>query len=261
MKRHTEFKYLLCESLTGSLTPEEQDRLARHLSHCSECAALLRDLEAMPPLERPDGAPDLQRSPEYWDSFPSMVEARIRRRRQEPTFVDSLRDAFSVLTRPRAIGAVSGAFALLLIGFFLWQRPASVGEKPPGQSVAQAPTAHPTQPVRMDRYLQRSKTLLVGLNNLPDTKGMPIDLDAERNVSRELVREARELKQQPMDTRAARLIEDLEKIQIAVANMNARRVRPDLEVVRSGIREQNLLFKVRMAEALYRAQPSGQAQH
>ena len=44
---------------------------------------------------------------------------------------------------------------------------------------------------------------------------------------------------------------DLEKILIELANIEEHRDLPNVEIVRGGIRQENLLFKIRMAEAMY----------
>ena len=71
----------------------------------------------------------------------------------------------------------------------------------------------------MQKYLRKSRTLLVGVANMKVPEDQPADLHAEQQISRELVSEARALRQEPLDLHSARLINDLEKIQIELANM------------------------------------------
>jgi hypothetical protein len=104
---------------------------------------------------------------------------------------------------------------------------------------------------RMSGYLRRSKTLLVGLTNMKPAPTGSVDLSTERKMSRELVQEARFLKQLPLDDRSVRLLSDLEKIQIELANLDASYNAPEVELIRHGIRRENLLFKVRVSETLY----------
>ena len=77
------------------------------------------------------------------------------------------------------------------------------------------------------------------------------DLQAEREASRELVNEARALREEALDVNSARLINDLEKIQIELANMTPDDASPGVAMLRQGIESKNLLFKLRIAETLY----------
>jgi len=250
MRRHSELRKLLYEYLKDELNAAERARVEEHLTRCTSCSALVKNLSAVAPLLRTEPTPDLERPEAYWDGFPARIEARIMRRVSRPTGRTLLHDALSVLARPRAFAAASIAFVLVLSGFLVWQRYLSLQKEQEPASVQQAAETPPPA-ARIDRYLQRSKVLLVGINNMPEDDA-PLDLSAERKASQELVHEARELKRQPLDPRASRLISDLEKIQLTMANMDAREPGPELKLVRHGIRQQNLLFKVRMAEALYR---------
>jgi len=78
-----------------------------------------------------------------------------------------------------------------------------------------------------------------------------VDLSSERKVSRDLIEEARYLQSQPLDRRSERLIGDMEKILIELANMKEQNELPNVEMIRGGIHQENLLFKIRMAESLY----------
>jgi hypothetical protein len=93
--------------------------------------------------------------------------------------------------------------------------------------------------------------LFVGLTNMKLHDDENIDLSAERKVSRQLIHEARYLKTQPIDERSAQLIGDLEKILIELANMKEENDISNVEIIRGGIHQENLLFKIRMAESLY----------
>jgi hypothetical protein len=59
------------------------------------------------------------------------------------------------------------------------------------------------------------------------------------------------LRQLPLDDRSVRLLSDLQKIQIELANLDASYSAPEVELIRHGIRRENLLFKVRVSETLY----------
>ena len=97
--------------------------------------------------------------------------------------------------------------------------------------------------------MKKSRVLLVGVSNMRTDGESPIDLSIERRQSRELVHVSRDLKTHALDARSAKLVGDLEKILIELANSDEKHDVPDVEIIRSGIRHNNLLFKIRMTES------------
>ncbi len=102
---------------------------------------------------------------------------------------------------------------------------------------------------RMSEYLRKSRTLFVGIVNMKTDPSSPLDLSAEQQLSRSLVHEARYLKQRMLGSRSAKLVNDMEKILIELANLESANDLPNVELIRGGIAQENLLFKIRMAEA------------
>jgi hypothetical protein len=78
-----------------------------------------------------------------------------------------------------------------------------------------------------------------------------VDLSVEQRASRELVREARYLKQRPLEPRVDELVDAMSRILIELANISKDKQIPNMEIVRSGIHQENLLFKIRMAETVF----------
>jgi hypothetical protein len=97
-------------------------------------------------------------------------------------------------------------------------------------------------------YFERSRTLLIGVANIPAADGDKIDLSVERTAARGLVRQARYLGDKPLDSRSQELIRELERVLIELANMEEQADVPEVEMIRTGMHQQNLLFKIRMAE-------------
>ena len=83
------------------------------------------------------------------------------------------------------------------------------------------------------------------------TQGRPLDLSDEQSLSRQLIHEGRYLRQQPLTTRSVKLIDDLDRVFVELSNAGSRPPVPQFDVIRGGIRRENLLFKVRMAEGSF----------
>jgi hypothetical protein len=248
MMGHAKVRNALYEYVRNELPQSEREKVALHIGTCARCA---RDLERIATvialLQTSDMLPSDERSPEFWNDFVSGIEKRIaRKERANPLWRhirDEVREFLFFRRRPVTVGLA--AVAMLIAAFIIWRQPQS-----PEQAGSTENTVTPVQQSqeRMNQYLRRSKALLVGLENMKTEPGHPLDLTAERKASRALVDEARFLKQQPLDMRSARLMNDVDKILIELANTDETRSSPRVEMIRGGIRQENLLFKIRMAE-------------
>src|SRR5262249_20588930 len=119
---------------------------------------------------------------------------------------------------------------------------------------------------RAQQFLDRSEVLILGLvHNDPQSD---TDLTHPKQVSRDLIHEARLLKTQLNshdERKLRRLVSDLELILVQIANMKAENDIPEIELVRSGIDRKAILFQInleqmRMAGASNRVQkPSSSA--
>jgi len=256
--KHSRAKSLLYEYVRGELPAQEMAGIEDHLVSCRRCAREAVELRAAVNLTVGgiSRASD-QRSPEYWNNFAVSVERRIQspgpRRTPRPVNLLDAIAAFFTL-RPRAIGVLGSGLAVVVLALVLF-RMFHVG---PEQREQPGEAAHivkePAQAIpvddRMGDYLRKSKVLLVGIAHMNANEDQPIDLSRESEVSRELLNHARYFKNQPLDIRSARLIDDLQKILVELANIKERNGLPNVDIIRSGIHRQNLLFKIRMAEAL-----------
>jgi hypothetical protein len=170
-----------------------------------------------------------------------------------------------LLLRPKSTYAIAGALVVLVVAFafrtFLPTESSDVSSILNGKSTSLNHVTSPTSSggeseftlpnERVSQYFRKSKTLLVGLANLRTDQDEPFDFSTERRVSRDLILEARYLKQQPIDPRSRELMNDLERILIELKNTEENNDLPNIEIIRGGIHQENLLFKIRMAEAMY----------
>lgn len=252
--RHTKIRRLLFDHALNELPQQERATIEEHLRTCSSCAADLQRLtEALGLLKIPLTLPSDELPAEYWARFASTVDQKIDRSRKEVPALSFLESMGSfLLLRPARTAATMGALVLATIAFLLFprqipERDTASSEEPKVQGLTLE-----AKDARMSDYLRRSKVLLVGLANMKTDDEGPVDLSAERAASRKLVLEARYLKQQPLDSRSSKLINDMDKIMIEVANMRDNVDKPDVDFIRGGIHQENLLFKIRMAENYYR---------
>jgi hypothetical protein len=246
---------MLFDYLSGELSASDARAIEGHLEGCPSCTEDLRVLrEAIEMLPQKSSPPSDERDEQFWTSFPARVEERIRsgRRPGVPLLRDASDRVISFIHFNGAhLLAGSGALAAIALACVLLLHPGS-GPAPagPGEAQAEGPALQIRgEGAELHAYLQKSRVLLTGVSNLRMDGDTPFDLSIERRQSRELVHEARGLKRERLDPRSARLVGDLEKILIALANSDAKHDAPEVEIIRSGIRNNNLLFKIRMTES------------
>lgn len=253
--KHSEVQNALYDFLQNELSAEEGKRIEHHLAACKSCTNELNQLrQALALLPSPSDDPAAGKGKEFFDALALRVENEISRRQTQRTnvlteFAQKIRSFIAF--RPSYAYAFAGTLAAVVLAvLFVVRQPeqpieyAANEERPSDYELAHLQTQQ-----RMSNYLQKSKTLLVGIANMKHNEGQETDFSAERRLSRNLVHEARYLKSQPMDDRSARLLQDLQKILVELANLEETNDVPNVEMIRSGINQENLLFKIRMAEA------------
>ena len=252
--KHREARNVLYEYARGEVHESARKEIEDHLQGCNACYAeyqllkegmrLVPSLQAKPSDDRPEA---------FWQSFAGDVERQIQDTNRKRPRLASLWETleFFYLYRRPYVGSAAGGLALvvlLLLAFPFNSRVTDTRDESPGRGE--------DLPIRMVRedvgnYLRKSKVLLVGITNIRTDEGRQIDLSVERQAARQLVNQARNFDGQEMDERSRLLVGALEKILIELANMEERADIPDVEILRSGIRQENMLFKIRMAESTY----------
>jgi hypothetical protein len=250
MRHLTRMRMSLAEFVRGELPPDEAARVEQHLASCLECRAeceQLADVFRSIPL-RPTPPSDSQPG-EYWQTFARRVDARIAEQRmhhvQFRTPLDAIIGYLRMRWKPIVISAGAGALVVGILGIWLLgghEHPIEVQET---RDVNVMPVG---QREEVDDYFERSRILLIGIANIPADEGDKIDLSVERRAARDLVHTARYLEKKPIDSRSRDLIRQLERVLVELANLEEQADIPDVDVIRSGVQQQNLLFKIRMVE-------------
>ena len=249
------FRLLLYDYIAGSLPQEQVDEVRRHLEVCAACRKALGELQKTVQALPADNDPASTLTSAFWQELLNDVSVQLpdrRRNRLTPAWLDDWWAFISIPRHQWVVGLSATAVLLaLLAGSWFILRP---GPAPEQVAAVTHPAQGNTTPVantRLRQYLRKSKALLVEVNNMPLQEGVPVDLSLERQASRDLLHEARYLKDLPLDGRSAALISDLEKIQIALANSREREEIHGIRLIRGGIQEENLLFKIRIAETVF----------
>ncbi len=259
---HRRVRRLLYEYVRKELSSGQMDMVEAHLRHCPGCSAEADEIRSAIQIIPSRGFdPASEQPPEFWKAFAENVREQMGapKRHKVPTFREEWDVLLSLLVaRQRWVVGLSGAVAVIVATLILYT-PVRNPVQPPAPLSVQTNTPQATQPqadymqvkTRMGDYFRKSRTLLVGISNMKVQRDQPLDLSVEQQLSRQLVHEAGYLKQQPLDVRSAKVVSDVERVLIELANIQKDHRPPNVELIRSGIHQENLLFKIRMAETMY----------
>lgn len=254
--KHKDVRRSLYEYVRGELEPAQARQVEEHLACCSRCFGDLELLrESVRLFPRCTQRPSEDRSEAFWARFAMQVEERMRNEQKRTVVTNPVweRVLFLIMYRRPFVVTAAGAVAVAVVLLLLW--PSNLAEQQAAPDYAQVGRGVAADPLRMELadYFRRSKILLVGISNISAKEGERVDLSVERQAARSLVQQARYLDNRVLDQRSEQLVQALERILLELANMEQQADLPDVEIIRSGIHEGNMLFRIRMAETEYNA--------
>jgi hypothetical protein len=250
--RHSDFQKLLYEFARGELDQAEAQEVERHLASCNKCFGefkVVQEVIRIAPART--NRPSEERSEAFWAEFIEKVEEQTRTQMARPAIVHPIWDeiwSIFAVRRPAVI-AVAGSLAMAMIAALLWvSAPVSPQRSEEPVRFVDGLKADSLR-LELASYFRKSKTLLVGISNISLESGERIDLTKERQVAHKLIQQARFLDSRAPDERSRELIRALERILLELANMEQKADLPDVDIVRAGIHQENILFKIRMTES------------
>ncbi len=257
MNTHAWAQTHLYEFVKKELPDKERHRIEEHIAVCKECKEEVKTFSSvLQGLDSSNVDWSAKQSPEYWNNFAFSVQNKITKEESKRNVPERFTEWIeSIITfRPRDIAIASALCAVVLVVLIAGKEYIFKQVERPTSTQTMAQQATPvvdSEYLQLHDYFRRSRTLLVGLANSKMEDGDPADLQTERSMSKGLLHEARQLKQRRLDSRSERLIGDMEKIFIKVANSENEHNSPELALIRGGIERENLLYKIRRAEAMY----------
>ena len=270
MRTHRVIQNSLFSYVKQELAPEDREAIELHLQSCESCSRKLQDLRSILGLLSENvKRPSDHRSEMYWQQFAEKVERRIQGGRfEEPaqSFIGRLLDSIVENRKPFGVGFAS-ALSMIALAFAVW----SLWIKTPedksvvsgkGGTELTANIQRSAMEVRADEYLEQSKVLLIGiLNTDPQSMaGSKPLLERQRNESKKLVRESEEISAgltDPSQLRLKELVSDLGVILLQIANLESKHSMQGVEIVKSGVERNGILFKINLEE-IHRTQRSSE---
>jgi len=240
------------EALYQELAEDELRRFEEHLKDCPSCAAEFEKMKSTLRImdQRVRREPDRRFWDGYWPKLASRLQEEEQRKRQTSPLA----------LLPKWAYQAAAAVVLIVLGIFLGK----AFFTSPCPRIQQVAGKEAANILRAQNYFERSKVVLLALVNFnPKTKDpYGLDFPEQKRVSRELVLEAGYLKTQfsdPSQKRLRELVTDLEVILLQIANLEQQQGLAAVELVKQGVDERGVLFKMNLSEIWRDAQKNKEA--
>jgi len=245
---------IMIDALYDALGASEREQFQTHLAECPACtdqyAELQSTLTLMDRREIPE--PD----PVYWQRYNEKLERRLSREVSPAgspgAFRRNLRGWFR--WEPQWGYRIAVGMALVVLGIIIG-RVYLAPSGPVATNSATGPVpAQNAAVIRQTRdYLERSKLVLMGLVNMDQEQEAEFmqNFSVQQDVSQALVKEAGVLKKElaaPRQERLRELVSELEMILRQIANLDKQYDMDEIRIIRMGVRQKFLLFKIHVEE-------------
>jgi hypothetical protein len=281
MKKCSYWRKQIPEALYEELDTSSRSELELHLNTCGRCAGLYRAMAET--VKQMDIRPAPDREAEFWEAYWDGLErrmARVTSGRNEKEAKETTGTNESAFKPGRALGLprwayyALGATLLLVSGIFIGRTffrqaielaqstdEVPLKSAPNVQSKVATTVAESPLAARASRYLKRSRVLLLALVNFdPEAEGtFGLNLPLQKKTSEELIQEAAVLKKElrSSDRRLERLVSDLEMILLQIANLKSGTDVAAVEIIKSGVQNKDILFKINLNEVRRSAENDG----
>ncbi len=236
-----EYESLIVDVASGAAGEGDRSRLLEHTVNCEACSEAFSDLTQM------IGATSIKSDPgdAFWNDYYGRLNERIESGQLAKT------SAFQVMhlvnSVPRWSLQIAAAVVLIVSGILIGRntQPAELA----GEQMASVDAAQLELQDRAYTYLDRSKTLLLGVVNFNVDEDDPamLNIDRRRQMAGSLIQEASLLRADLSDAdleRLSQLIADLEIILLQIANIESNYDIPEIEMVQSGVDRKDIMFKI-----------------
>ncbi len=223
----------------GELSGSEQVTVQKHLAECSECLAEFRKLRQVLEVVNEETFPVPARPEEYEAAVWRRVRAQLPE--HSPRW-------WQAWLAPRRL-ALAGTLAAVIVTAFLAGR---ISQPPPGGEEFAGRQSEKVREriilVAVGDHLEKSQMMLIELANADPANG-GVDISAEQQRARELLSANRLYQQSAQkagDPAINKVLDDLERILVEVANSPDEVDSSQLAQIQKRIESQGLLFRVRV---------------
>lgn len=248
-------KKMMVGALYQELPSRHQRTFDAHLASCPTCAEEYRQLSSTLKIMGQKQAPVV--SPAYWEGFWVRLSDRLEQGRRK-AFRPDWRSWFPPVVIPLRPAWITAAAAVLLVatGVFIG-RSIYMSQSGGAAAAARAGVFDPAAVAEFNslasRYLERSRVLLLGLDNFDTEYDDPavIDFSRQQMISQELLFQGRELRSHQVaasNQGLQYLIDQIELILLQLANSEGQNLKWTIQLVQEGIDKNTILLKITLTE-------------
>jgi hypothetical protein len=223
----------------GELPASERQMANEHMAHCAECAAEFQKIQQVLGAVNEETFP----VPVREEPYEAAVWERLR-----PQLPQKSQAWWTAWLAPQRL-ALAGALAAIIVVAFMAGRVTGPPAGPP-QTAGQQPekVRERVVLVAVGDHLEKSQMILIELANA-DPQGSGMDISSEQQRARELLSANRLYKQSAQkvaDPAIRKVLDDLERVLVEVANSPDKLDSQQLAELQQQIESQGLLFRVRV---------------
>ena len=249
---------LFLERFYGQLDAVKTQFFNDHISVCEKCKSRFAEMEELLQFTGKRVRPEPPE--EFWDSYEKSLARRIETAKSAQSGQESLgkKRQRRFTLAPKWAYQAAAAVALIIIGVFIGRAlfsPSIKGVQHASLRSGLTARQHPETALvsRSQDYIERSKLILLALVNFDPALEDPyaLDLPYQKRLSRELVQEAGDLKQELAESDQERLedlIASLELILLQIANLESENDLDAIELVRDGIDRRGILMEINLTD-------------
>jgi len=249
---------LFLERFYGELDAVKTQFFEDHISVCEKCKSRFAEMRDLLQFTGKRVRPEPPE--EFWDSYEKSLARRIETAKITQNEHESLwnKRRRRFIPAPKWAYQAAAAVALIIIGVFIGRTlfsPSVTGVQHASQRSGLTSRQQPETALvsRSQDYIERSKLILLALVNFDPALEDPyaLDLPYQKRLSRELVQEASDLKQELAESdqeRLEALIASLEMILLQIANLESENDLDAIELVRDGIDRKGILMEINLTD-------------
>lgn len=235
----------------NDLPDSDRDQYMKHIEDCPDCNKRYSELESL--LIQMDDRSEAEPLPGFDQRLWQNVTSAINAKKETNVWDEYLHKIREFYYNRYLRYSLAFAATMLILGIFIGKYMIPFDSKI--QTTAEVKSTNKASFVRAERYIDRSKVLLLGiLNHDPEDQ---MGLQHQRQISSDLVKEAAVLKNELKDPEAqlmAHLINELEVILMQIASLEAEYDLESVQMIQNGIERKGLLFKIDINQVITETQ-------
>jgi hypothetical protein len=242
----------IVEALYEELTEDTKTEFNAHLVSCKDCSAQYEKMQdTVNIMNKREGVNLNEIDWElHWKSIQSKINSEQDKIKPAPLKEKFLLHPSHIPSWAYGIAAVFLIVVGIFIGRTVWFSNPNAS-KVIVQNPVVSPNAVDSVTTQVLEYLGRSKSLLLGVVNANDNGYSEVTFSKQQKISRQLIQRASYLKtalDKPDQQQLKQLIGDLEIILMQLANIEVKPGIPAVEMVKRGVDQKSILFKINVEE-------------